>query len=197
MKNLFISIVVLSLLSIVLYYLFYEKTELKNEIYTKKEKIELLEKDLSEEKEITKKLKIDISNLEFKIKKLEELDSNIINTNFKKDIFNISENVILKFTEMNKGEWTLSNDKKEYLISLLKNEKEAIYEIIPIVDEDTYKNDSQGLKQIGLSRTRAATAAGLIKGLNSKNKVFISTEIITSKNERGFIIKKINLLKED
>lgn len=192
MKNLFISIVVLSLLSIVLYYFFYEKKELKNEIYTKKEKIELLEKDLSKEKEITKKLKIDISNLEIKIKKLEELDSTIINTDFKKDISNISENIILKFTEMNKGEWNLSNDKKEYLISLLKNEKEAIYEIIPIVDEDTYKNDSQGLKQIGLSRIRAATAAGLIKGLNSNNKVFISTEIITSKNERGFIIKKIN-----
>jgi hypothetical protein len=196
MKNIIITtIIFLGLIALLLYYIFIEKKELKQDIYTKKEKIELLEKDLINEKDLTKKLKIDITNLELKIKKLEDFnESNIVNTDFNKnDISNLSENIILKFTEMNKGEWNLTNEKKEYIISLLKNEKESIYEIIPIIDEDTYKNDSQGLKQIGLSRTRAATAAGLIKSLNSKNKVFISTEIITSKNERGFIIKKINL----
>lgn len=97
-----------------------------------------------------------------------------------------------KISSMNVGEWNLSNKEKEYIKSEMSKEK-SFYEIIPIVDKSNYANDPNELKQLGLSRKRAALAVTVLKMLNPENKIYISTEVIVSQNgERGFIINQFN-----
>lgn len=97
-----------------------------------------------------------------------------------------------KISSMNVGEWNLSNKEKEYIKTEMSKEK-SFYEIIPIVDKSNYANDPNELKQLGLSRKRAALAVTVLKMLNPENKIYISTEVIVSQNgERGFIVNQFN-----
>ena len=97
-----------------------------------------------------------------------------------------------KISSMNVGEWNLSSKEKEYIKTEMSKEK-SFYEIVPIVDKSNYANDPNELKQLGLSRKRAALAVTVLKMLNPENKIYISTEVIVSQNgERGFIINQFN-----
>lgn len=96
----------------------------------------------------------------------------------------------VKVVSMNIGSWVLTDKEKEYVKSMLTSDK-SFYEIIPIVDNRNYKNDPHELKQLGLSRKRAALAITILRMLNPENKIFISTEVMVSENgERGFVINQ-------
>lgn len=114
--------------------------------------------------------------------------------------FIVKEDVLTyKFFKMDIGSWNFEdNDKKDFINVFKtidvsnKNKEFIIFEIIPIVDSKNYQNDKDGLKQLGLSRMRASVAVGLLNSLN-KGKVFLSTEVIESENERGFVIKQYSI----
>lgn len=96
-----------------------------------------------------------------------------------------------KVNSMDVGEWLLSTNDKELILSKF-NKDLSFYEIIPIVDTKLYYNDPNELKQLGLTRKRASIAVTLLRSLNPNNKIYLSTEIIYSNDERGFIIKQYN-----
>lgn len=119
---------------------------------------------------------------------LSQIKEEITESNY---LFEIKSERIIKFSIMEVGRWDLNEYEREDIEKTFSKDK-AIYEIIPIVDNKKYLNDANELKQLGISRKRAAVAVDILKSLNRENKVFISEEIITSETERGFVIKRIN-----
>lgn len=96
----------------------------------------------------------------------------------------------VKVISMENGDWNLTKEEKDRVLSMLTKDK-SFYEIIPIVDNKNYANDPHELKQLGLSRKRASLAVTLLRFLNPQNKIFLSTEVLVSEeNERGFIINQ-------
>ena len=88
---------------------------------------------------------------------------------------------------------SLSLNSKSFQLGISSLQGGVVQEIIPIVDKSNYANDPNELKQLGLSRKRAALAVTVLKMLNPENKIYISTEVIVSQNgERGFIVNQFN-----
>lgn len=182
-----------------------EDVEMKSKLeYISKNKI-LTEENILLTKE-NKQQKITIGNLENENSELKVKNSvlteEIEKVSSKLEVYKFLENdksfdnmkfvKSTKISSMNVGEWNLSNKEKEYIKTEMSKEK-SFYEIIPIVDKSNYANDPNELKQLGLSRKRAALAVTVLKMLNPENKIYISTEVIVSQNgERGFIINQFN-----
>lgn len=119
---------------------------------------------------------------------LSEIKDKLMDSNY---LFDVKTEKSIKFSIMEVGRWNLNRYEIEDIEKTFSKEK-AIYEIIPIVDNKKYINDANELKQLGISRKRAAVAVEILKELNVENKVFISDSIITSETERGFVINRIN-----
>lgn len=151
----------------------YKKIELD------KNQLEELNKELRAKNNSEYVIKLEKENLSLK----EELKNIKDNNEFK--LFNS-----VKVISMNNGEWNLTKEEKDRVLSMLTKDQ-SFYEIIPIVDNKNYANDPHELKQLGLSRKRSSLAVTLLRSLNYKNKIFLSTEVlISNENERGFIINQ-------
>lgn len=198
MKNIIFIIISLILIGISLYKCF----DLNNESEVKSKKINLLETEkitltnkISELEKNSKEESFTITNFNFH----EEMDKLKAEKNLlEKEIKTIKESKIefklikeFKVKNLNIGEWTLTETEKNEIINSFDKTK-SFYEITPIVDKNKYQNDKDELKQLGLSRKRAATAVTLLRSLNPNNKIYLSTEIIYSEDERGFIISQYN-----
>ena len=188
------SLIILSILLIVslfgLYYYFDLNQMNLNKIFKLEKNIEVLERNnkvLNEDNTILK-----INNATLVLEK-DKLKKEIIKNEYevkRDDSILIDE---LKIVSMDIGKWELTNEYKNEIINKL-NKEIYFYEIIPIVDNKNYLNDSFELKQLGLTRKRASVAVTLLKSLNKQNKIYLSTDIIVSdKNERGFIIKRFKM----
>lgn len=148
-----------------------------------------IELDKNQLEELNKELKVK-NNSEYVIKLEKE------NLSLKEELKNIKDNnefklfFSVKVISMSSGEWNLTKEERDRVLSMLTKDQ-SFYEIIPIVDNKNYANDPNELKQLGLSRKRASLAVTLLRSLNHKNKIFLSTEVlISNENERGFIINQ-------
>lgn len=155
-------------------------------------------------------LKIDYKKIELSKNELEKINKELTNKygndyvvklekenqDLKEELKNVKDKneiklyASIKVISMENGNWNLTKEEKDRVLSML-NKEQSFYEIIPIVDNKNYANDPYELKQLGLSRKRASLAVTLLRSLNPKNKIFLSTEVIISEeNERGFIINQ-------
>ena len=198
------SLIILSILLIVslfgLYYYFDLNQMNLNKIFKLEKDIEVLERNNKVLNEDNTILKISNATLVLEKDRLrEELNiNNSLKTGIVKNEYETKRDASilideLKIVSMDIGKWELTNEYKNEIINKL-NKEIYFYEIIPIVDNKNYLNDSFELKQLGLTRKRASVAVTLLKSLNKQNKIYLSTDIIVSdKNERGFIIKRFKM----
>lgn len=197
LKNIIIVVCVIFLVIISIFYkdailmiksLNSDKDLLVTTINSLESKNNKLLKEIEEIKPNTNFINKDDDKIKEIIKEKESLEQQLNKLKENQKFVLINE---FKVNSMDVGEWLLSTSDKELILSKF-NKDLSFYEIIPIVDTKLYYNDPNELKQLGLTRKRASIAVTLLRSLNPNNKIYLSTEIIYSNDERGFIVKQYN-----